>query len=173
MSTNLLRGRVHKYGNDIDTDGIIPARYCTSIRVADLAPHALEDVDPSFTKKVKPGDVVVAGRNFGCGSSREVAPLAIQGAGVACVIAHSFARIFYRNAINIGLPILVAPDAAEAIADGSELEVNLSSGQIRDLSKGGVFMAAPFPDAVQEIIKAGGMIGYVQRRLTGREVSRR
>ncbi len=161
----LLAGRAHKYGDNVDTDVIIPARYCTSFKVEDLAPHALEDLDPGFVKKCRKGDFIVAGRNFGCGSSREVAPMAIRGAGVACVVAASFARIFYRNAINIGLPILECPAAAEAIRDGDELEIDLGAGAIRDRTGTREFRAAPFPEVMQEIIRVGGMEAYVRRRL--------
>lgn len=166
-----LTGRVHKYGDNVDTDVIIPARYCTSIKVEELAPHALEDLDPDFVKKVKKGDFIVAGRNFGCGSSREVAPIAIRGAGVACVIAASFARIFFRNAINIGLPILECPDAASVVANQDALEIDLTSGMIRDVTQNKEFRAAPFPAIMQEIIDLGGMEAYVRKRLTEKKAS--
>ena len=130
MTSHVLKGKAIKYGDDVNTDVIIPARYCTSFRAEELAPHCMEDLDPDFLQKRRPGDLIVAGSNFGCGSSRENAPLAIKGAGIGCVIAKSFARIFYRNSINIGLPILESPEAAEAIAEGHEVEVDLGAGRI-------------------------------------------
>jgi len=165
MTDELLTGRVFKYGDSVDTDVIIPARYCTSYRAEELAPHALEDLDPTFAERVEAGDVIVAGHNFGCGSSRENAPLAIKGAGVSCVIARSFARIFFRNSINIGLPILIAPDAVDGIEDGDQVEVEPASGTIRNLTRGGRWQASPFPPEVREIIRAGGLVGYVKGRL--------
>lgn len=167
----MMRGTAHKYGDNIDTDVIIPARYCTSINVADLAPHALEDLDPTFVKRVKQGDILVAGANFGCGSSREVAPLTLRGAGVAVVIAKSFARIFYRNSINVGLPILEAPEAAEAIANGAEVEIDLAHGKIRDVSTGKEYAAAAFPAVMQEIIDAGGLANFVKKRVAERDTA--
>jgi len=160
-----MQGRVWKFGNDIDTDAIIPARYLNTSDPAELAKHVMEDADATFPEKVKRGDIIVALKNFGCGSSREHAPLALKTAGVACVIAHSFARIFYRNAINIGLPILESPEAAARIEEGHEVKVDLSAGSITDLTTGQTFMAAPFPDFMQEIMAKGGLIGYVQWRL--------
>ncbi|HEY3352909.1 MAG TPA: 3-isopropylmalate dehydratase small subunit [Polyangia bacterium] len=159
------RGRVHLYGDDVDTDVIIPARHCATNDVAELARHALEDLDPGFVARVRPGDVIVAGRNFGCGSSREVAPLALLGAGVGAVVAASFARIFFRNAINVGLPILECPAAAAALAAGSEVAIDLAAGAVRDLATGRVYAAAPFPPMMREIIAAGGLVEYVRRRL--------
>lgn len=167
----MLRGRAHKYGDNVDTDVIIPARYCTSIKVEDLAPHALEDLDPGFVTKARQGDFIVAGRNFGCGSSREVAPIAIRGAGVACVVAASFGRIFYRNAINIGLPILECAEASAEIRDGDEIEIDLAAGTIRDTTLGKEFRAAPFPAIMQEIIDLGGLEAYVRRRLAERKAA--
>ncbi|AFK22443.1 3-isopropylmalate dehydratase small subunit [Pyrococcus sp. ST04] len=160
-----VRGRAWKYGDHVDTDVIIPARYLNTSDPKELAQHVLEDLDPEFRFKMKPGDIIVAGENFGCGSSREHAPLAIKAAGVSCVIAKSFARIFYRNAINIGLPILEAPEAVDRIDTGDELEVDFSTGEIRNLTKGEVYHANPFPDFVMEIIKAGGLIEWTKRRL--------
>ncbi|ASJ16616.1 3-isopropylmalate dehydratase [Thermococcus chitonophagus] len=160
-----VKGRAWKYGDHIDTDVIIPARYLNTSDPKELAQHVLEDLDPEFRFKMKPGDIIVAGENFGCGSSREHAPLAIKAAGVSCVIAKSFARIFYRNAINIGLPILEAPEAVERIETGDELEVDFSTGEIRNLTKGEVYHANPFPDFIMEIIKAGGLIEWTKRRL--------
>lgn len=155
-------GKVYKFGSNIDTDAIIPARYLNTFDPQELARHCMEDADANFPNKVKPGDMIVAEKNFGCGSSREHAPIAIIGAGVSCVIAHSFARIFYRNAINTGLPILESPAAAEAINEGDELEVELETGTIRNLRTSEVYQAAPFPDFMQGIIAKGGLINYVK-----------
>jgi 3-isopropylmalate/(R)-2-methylmalate dehydratase small subunit len=155
-------GKVYKFGNNIDTDAIIPARYLNTIDPQELARHCMEDADADFPNKVKPGDMIVAEKNFGCGSSREHAPIAIIASGVSCVIAHSFARIFYRNAINTGLPILESPEAAEAINEGDELEVELETGSIRNLRTGEIYQAAPFPDFMQGIIAKGGLINYVK-----------
>lgn len=157
-----LRGRSHKYGNNVDTDVIIPARYLNTIDPAKLASHCLEDLDPGFAAAVEPGDMIVAGKNFGCGSSREHAPIAIRGSGVSCVIAADFARIFFRNAINTGLPILECPEAAREIRPGDELEVDLVTGTIADLSTGRSFAAKPFPDFILEIIRAGGLAGFLR-----------
>jgi len=165
MSKNKLNGKVFKYGDSIDTDVIIPARYCTSFHAEDLAPHCLEDLDATFASRVKSGDVIVAGHNFGCGSSRENAPIAIRGAGVSCVIARSFARIFYRNSINIGLPILIAPDAVDGIEDGDQVEVDPTTGIIHNLTKPGEWQADPFPEDIEKIIKIGGLVNYVKERL--------
>jgi 3-isopropylmalate/(R)-2-methylmalate dehydratase small subunit len=160
-----VKGKVHQFGDDVDTDVIIPARYLNSYDPAELARHCMEDIDPKFAAAVRPGDLIVAGRNFGCGSSREHAPLAIKGAGVGCVIAASFARIFYRNAINTGLPILECPEAAAAIAAGNEVEVDLASGKITDLTTGRAFPAKPFPGSILEIIQAGGLIQRLKNRM--------
>lgn len=160
-----IKGRVWKFGNDVDTDLIIPARYLNTTDPAELAAHCMEDADPTFAKKVSPGDIIVAGKNFGCGSSREHAPLAIKAAGVACVIAASFARIFYRNAINIGLPILESPEASASLRDGDVVEIDLSTGTIENQTKGEVYRAAPFPPFMQEIMRAGGLINYVRERM--------
>lgn len=165
-----LRGRAWKFGHDIDTDVIIPARYLNTSDPAELARHCMEDADPSFAARVQPGDIIVAGKNFGCGSSREHAPLAIKACGVSCVIAASFARIFYRNAFNIGLPILESPEAAADIQQGDEVEVDLGSGTITNLTRGRQYRAAPVPPFMQEIIAAGGLINYVRRRLEKDEV---
>jgi len=156
-----MQGRVWKFGDNIDTDLIIPARYLNTSDPKELAKHAMEDADPNWVKKMKPGDFIVAGENFGCGSSREHAPVALKAAGVSAVIAKSFARIFYRNAINIGLPILEAPKAAEAIKEGDAVEVDLSAGEIKDLTTGKKFNAQPFPEFMQKIINAGGLIKYI------------
>ena len=154
----MLEGTVHKYGDNIDTDVIIPARYLLSGDASVLAKHCMEDIDERFISRVKPGDVMVGGENFGCGSSREHAPLALKGSGISCVIAASFARIFYRNAINIGLPIFECPAAAEAIENGDTVSINPSSGEILDKTTGKAFYAAPFPEEIQKIIDAGGLL---------------
>jgi 3-isopropylmalate/(R)-2-methylmalate dehydratase small subunit len=163
--SSLLKGRVHRYGDNVNTDEIIPARYLNSTSVAELAAHCMEDIDVEFVKQVKPGDLIVGGENFGCGSSREHAPIAIKGAGVSAVIAAGFARIFFRNAINIGLPVLVAPEAAAAAQKGDELEVDLTTGAIRNVTRGKSYQAAPFPPFLQELIAAGGLMAHVQKRL--------
>jgi 3-isopropylmalate dehydratase small subunit len=160
-----LRGRAHRYGDNVDTDAIIPARYLNLSEPAELAAHCMEDFDVNFSDRVQPGDVIVAGSNFGCGSSREHAPLAIKATGVSCVIAGSFARIFFRNAINIGLPILESPEAAGAINDGDLVEVELETGHIQDLTTGQDFQARPYPEFMLEIIQAGGLIPQVKGRL--------
>ena len=152
-----LTGKVWKYGDNVDTDAIIPARYLSLSTPEELARHCMEDIDPEFAQRVQPGDVIVATTNFGCGSSREHAPLAIKGAGVSCVIAKTFARIFYRNAINIGLPILECP-AAEEIEAGQTLEVELETGRIHNLDTGQTFQAEPYPEFMLGIIRAGGLI---------------
>ena len=159
-----LTGKVYKFGNNIDTDAIIPARYLNTFDPQELARHCMEDADADFPNKVRSGDMIVAERNFGCGSSREHAPIAIKAAGVSCVIAHSFARIFYRNAINIGLPILESPQAADAIREGDEVEVDLESGRIKNLKSGEVYNAAPFPEFMQGIMAKGGLINYVKEK---------
>ncbi|MEW5919548.1 MAG: 3-isopropylmalate dehydratase small subunit [Bacillota bacterium] len=159
-----LSGNIWKFGDDVDTDAIIPARYLNTSDAAELARHCMEDADPSFSTKLSPGDIIVAGKNFGCGSSREHAPLAIKAAGIACVIAESFARIFYRNSINIGLPILESPEASRRLAEGDRVEVNLEKGEIRDLASGETFTAVPFPPFMQELIAAGGLINYVRQK---------
>lgn len=163
-----LIGRVHKYGANVDTDVIIPARYLNVSDPAELASHCMEDIDPDFVRKMRPGDVIVAETNFGCGSSREHAPLAIKTAGVAVVIADSFARIFYRNAINIGLPILECPEAVQGAKAGDELEVELATGEVRNLTTGQTFQAKPYPEFMLQIMAAGGLIEHTRRRLAGR-----
>jgi len=162
-----LEGKVWKFGNDIDTDVIIPARYLNTSVPEELAKHCMEDADPQFASKVQPGDIIVAGKNFGCGSSREHAPIAIKASGVACVIAHSFARIFYRNSINIGLPIFECPEAVEAIEEGHRIAVDAETGKITDLTTGGSFQAQPFPEFMQELIEAGGLMNYVAKKVKG------
>ena len=154
-------GKVHRYGDNVDTDVIIPARYLNTSSHAELAAHCMEDIDRDFVKKVKPGDIIVAGRNFGCGSSREHAPIAIKVSGVSCVIACSFARIFFRNSINIGLPILECADAAQAIADGDEVEVDFDTGAIKDVTNGKTYRAQPYPPFLQNIIAKGGLLNSI------------
>jgi len=160
-----LTGKVWKYGANVDTDAIIPARYLNVSAPEELAPHCMEDIDPEFAQKVQPGDIIVATTNFGCGSSREHAPLAIKAAGVSCVIAKSFARIFYRNAINIGLPILECPAAVEGTEAGHTLEVELETGRIRNLDTGETFQAQPYPEFMMGIIQASGLIEYTKKEL--------
>ncbi len=159
------RGKAHKFGAHIDTDQIIPARYLTTTDPNELAMHVMETADPDFVKKVKPGDFIVADVNFGCGSSREHAPISIKGAGVRCVIAKSFARIFFRNSINLGLPVLESPEAVDAIQDGDELEVDLATGKIRNLTTEEVFVAKPYEPFMMDIINAGGLVEYTKRKL--------
>lgn len=158
------KGKVLKYGDNVDTDVIIPARYLNSSDPAELATHCMEDIDKDFVNKVKAGDIMVANKNFGCGSSREHAPIAIKASGVACVIAETFARIFYRNAINIGLPIIECPEAAKAIEDGDEVEVDFDSGKIYDLTKGTEYQGQAFPAFMQKIIDAEGLINYINAK---------
>ena len=153
-----FKGTAFRYGRDVDTDVIIPARYLNTSDPAELAKHCLEDLDPTFVDRVKKGDIIVADENFGCGSSREHAPVAIKAAGVSVVIAKSFARIFYRNAINIGLPILECEEAAEEIAPGDQVAVDFDTGIITDLTTGKTWQAQPFPPFIQNIIKAGGLL---------------
>ena len=154
-------GRVFKYGDNVDTDVIIPARYLNATKGEELAKHCMEDIDKDFVNKVQKGDIIVANKNFGCGSSREHAPLAINCAGVSCVIAETFARIFYRNAINIGLPIIECPEAAKAIESGHEVEVDFDSGVITDKTTGESFTGQAFPPFMQKIITAGGLVNYI------------
>ncbi|HOP11957.1 MAG TPA: 3-isopropylmalate dehydratase small subunit [Oscillospiraceae bacterium] len=160
-------GTVIKYGNNVDTDVIIPARYLNSSDPKELASHCMEDIDATFVKRVKAGDIIVGGRNFGCGSSREHAPLAIKTSGIACVVAESFARIFYRNAINIGLPIIECPEASKAIAEGDEVEIDFDSGKIIDFTAKKTYTAQPFPQFIQSIIEAGGLINAIGKNLIG------
>ena len=157
------KGKVIKYGDNIDTDIIIPARYLNIMDRNELASHCMEDLDADFSKKVESGDVIVAGSNFGCGSSREHAPQVIKDSGISCVIAESFARIFFRNAINIGLPIVECPEAAKAIACGDEVEINFDTGEIRDITLNKSFRAQPFPEFLQNMINAGGLINYINK----------
>ena len=158
------QGKAHKYGDNVDTDVIIPARYLNTSAPAELAAHCMEDIDPGFAGSVKRGDIIVAGRNFGCGSSREHAPLAIKASGVSCVIAENFARIFYRNALNIGLPILECPDTVRAVSAGDDVTVDLESGEILDVTTGRQFRAEPFPPFMMDLIAAGGLVAYLKGR---------
>jgi 3-isopropylmalate/(R)-2-methylmalate dehydratase small subunit len=160
-----MSGKAHKYGDHIDTDQIIPAQYLVTTVPKELAIHCMETPDPDFVKRVKEGDVMIAGINFGCGSSREHAPIAIMGAGVTCVIAKSFARIFFRNSINLGLPVLESPEAVDGITAGDELEVDFASGEIRNLTTEQVYHAKPFEPFMMEIIEAGGLIEFTKLRL--------
>ena len=155
------KGTVFKYGDNVDTDVIIPARYLNSSDPAELAAHCMEDIDKTFIGKVQKGDIIVATKNFGCGSSREHAPIAIKAAGVSCVIAETFARIFYRNAINIGLPIIECPEAARGIEAGDRVEVDFDSGIIVNQTKGTQFQGQAFPPFMQKIIAAGGLVNYI------------
>lgn len=155
-------GRVFRYGDNVDTDVIIPARYLNSSDKDDLRKHCMEDIDPEFVKNVQQGDIIVAGKNFGCGSSREHAPIAIKASGVSCVIASTFARIFFRNSINIGLPILECPEAADEIKAGDVLSVDFSTGEISDKTTGKTYKAEPFPPFMQRLIESGGLIGYIK-----------
>ena len=170
MSTRgkTIRGKIWKYGDNVDTDAILPARYLNTSLEAEMAAHCMEDFDATFSEKVQPGDIIVAGKNFGCGSSREHAPLAIKASGVSCVIAETFARIFFRNAINIGLPILECPQAAQGAEVGQTLEVNLASGTIRNLDTGQGYQASAYPPFMLEIIDAGGLVEYTRLKLNSR-----
>lgn len=157
-------GHVFKYGDNVDTDVIIPARYLNSSDPKELATHCMEDIDKEFVGNVKMGDIIVANKNFGCGSSREHAPLAIKASGISCVIAETFARIFYRNAINIGLPIVECPEAAKAIASGDEVEVDFDSGMITNKTTGETFQGQAFPPFMQKIIDCGGLVNYINEK---------
>lgn len=160
----ILRGKVRKFGSDVDTDVIIPAKYLNITDPQELGKHCLEGIDPDFYKRMKPGDIIVAGKNFGCGSSREHAPLAIKAVGISCVIAKTFARIFYRNAFNIGLPILECADASDRIEEGQEIEVNLNTGEIRNLLLGQSLQAKPIPPFMQDLIRDGGLMNQLAKR---------
>ncbi len=164
----MLTGKVHKYGADVNTDVIIPARYLSLSDPAELARHCMEDIDKDFLDRVQPGDIIVATTNFGCGSSREHAPLAIKASGISCIIAKSFARIFYRNAINIGLPLFECEDAVDRTGAGDTLAVDLTSGKIKNLSIGVLFTASPYPDFMAELISVGGLIEYTKKRIARR-----
>ena len=164
----MLKGKVHKYGADINTDVIIPARYLNMSQPEELAQHCMEDLDRDFIKRVKPGDIIMGTTNFGCGSSREHAPLAIKAVGVSCVIAETFARIFFRNAINIGLPLLECAEAVEKTESGDILEIDLASGEIKNLTRNLVFTAQPYPPFMAELISTGGLANYTRERLESR-----
>lgn len=168
----MIQGKVHRYGDNVDTDVIIPARYCTAFTEAELAPHALEDLDADFVKKVKKGDILVAGRNFGCGSSRENAPIAIKGAGISCVVATSFARIFYRNSINIGLPIFESGEAVADASDGDEMRVDPVAGVLENVTRGTTYKVPPFPAIIQEIISSGGMVEFAKSRIQQQKIKK-
>lgn len=157
-------GKVHKYGDNVDTDVIIPARHLNTSDHKELASHCMEDINTEFVKKVKQGDIMVGGENFGCGSSREHAPIAIKASGIDCVIAKTFARIFYRNAINIGLPILECPEASEKIQDGDKVSIDFDSGVITNETKGETYQALPFPDFIKDIMAKGGLIAQISGR---------
>ena len=166
----MLKGKVHKYEENVNTDAIIPARYLNVSDPRELARHCMEDIDKDFVKKVRRGDIIVATTNFGCGSSREHAPLCIKAAGISCVIAKSFARIFFRNALNIGLPLLECKGAVDNTKAGDILEVELASGRIKNLTKGTEFTAEPYPDFMAELLSAGGLIAYTKNRLANRRI---
>ena len=166
----MLKGKVHKYGADVNTDVIIPARYLNISDPDELAKHCMEDIDPDFINTVQPGDFIMATTNFGCGSSREHAPLAIKAAGISCVVAKSFARIFFRNAINIGLPLLECEEAVDNTGAGEVLEIDLSRGEVKNITSGRLFTAKPYPDFMAELISAGGLIEHTRKRLDSRRV---
>ena len=168
----ILKGTAHKYGKNVDTDVIIPGRYCNLIDPVELGKHALEDLDANFVKKVKPGDLIVADTNFGCGSSREVAAVALKGAGVAGVVAKSFARIFYRNCINTGLPIFECPEGVDGIEDGDTITVDAANGVIRNETRGKEYKATQLPEFMQDLIKMGGLLRYVEKRLAEKSAAR-
>ena len=160
----MIKGKIHKFGANIDTDAIIPSRYANMTAPAHLGQHCMEGITPEFSQQVQPGDIIMATTNFGCGSSREVAPISIKGAGVACVVAKTFARIFFRNAINIALPLLECAEAVDNTDPGDEVQIDLSSGTIRNITKGKEFSAASYPDFLRNIIDAGGLIAYTKDR---------
>jgi 3-isopropylmalate/(R)-2-methylmalate dehydratase small subunit len=161
----IFRGRVLKFGEDVNTDVIIPGKYLNITNPQELGKHCMEGITPDFHQKMKSGDIIMAGKNFGCGSSREHAPLAIKAVGISCVIAKTFARIFYRNAFNIGLPILECADASDRIEEGQEIEVNLNTGEIRDLFRGRSFQAKPIPPFMQDLIRDGGLMNHLTKRM--------
>jgi len=160
----MVQGKVHKFPDNVDTDVIIPARYLNTSNHAELAAHCMEDIDPDFVNKKQPGDIIVAGWNFGCGSSREHAPIAIKESGIACVIAKTYARIFYRNAINIGLPIFECEAASDGIAEGDEISVDYSTGVITNLTRGETYQAQPLPEFIQNIVNQGGLLQSLQKK---------
>ncbi len=159
-----MKGKVWKFGSDVNTDEIIPARYLNTSDPVELARHCMEDIDPEFMNKVQPGDIIMAEDNFGCGSSREHAPIAIKAGGISCVIANNFARIFFRNCINIGLPIIESPEVVAGTSNGDELEVDLGAGLVRNLTSGKEWRVPAFPKEMQEIISAGGLMAYVKQQ---------
>ncbi|MGI5892423.1 MAG: 3-isopropylmalate dehydratase small subunit [Bacillota bacterium] len=161
----IIQGKVHKYGDNVDTDAIIPARYLATADPAELAKHCMEDIDVAFVNNVQLGDIIVAGKNFGCGSSREHAPISIKAAGISCVIAEDFARIFFRNALNIGLPIAQSAQASQAVNKGDQLKIDLSAGVIENLTKNEQYNISPFPPFMQELIEAGGLVPYTKKQL--------
>jgi 3-isopropylmalate dehydratase small subunit len=161
----MIKGKVHKYGSNVDTDVIIPARYLNTTDPKELASHCMEDIDAEFVKTVQPGDIIVADDNFGCGSSREHAPIAIKASGVGCVIANTYARIFYRNALNTGLPILECPEAVAGISNGDTVEIDLASGGITDVTTGKSFQAKPFPPFMRELIEVGGLVNFTKAKV--------
>jgi 3-isopropylmalate/(R)-2-methylmalate dehydratase small subunit len=163
MSDIILKGKVHKYGSNVNTDEIIPARYLNTTDPTVLAKYCMEDIDKDFVKNVKHGDIIVAENNFGCGSSREHAPISIKAAGVSAVIANSFARIFFRNSINIGLPILESEEAVKSIKNGDEIEINLNKGTIYNITQNKTYQSQPFPEFMQKIVKSGGLLGYIKK----------
>jgi len=165
-----FRGKAFKFGDDVDTDVIIPARYLNTTDPKVLASHCMEGIDPEFPKKASPGDMIFGGRNFGCGSSREHAPLAIKSLGISCVVAKSFARIFYRNSFNIGLPLVECEEAFEETENGDEIEVDLESGELKNLRRNKVYRFKPLPLFMIELIREGGLINYISKRLRKREV---
>ncbi|MDP3112567.1 MAG: 3-isopropylmalate dehydratase small subunit [Thermodesulfovibrionales bacterium] len=164
----IIKGKNWKFGNDIDTDAIIPARYLNTSDPKELAKHIMEDADRDFPSKVKAGDIIVAGKNFGCGSSREHAPIAIKAAGIQAVIAKSFARIFYRNSFNTGIPIFESEEASEKIAQGDEIEIDTDGGIIKNISKGETYKANPIPPFMQELISAGGLVEWTKKKLAAK-----
>jgi 3-isopropylmalate/(R)-2-methylmalate dehydratase small subunit len=161
----MVKGRVHKYGSNVDTDVIIPARYLNTTDPKELASHCMEDIDGDFVKKVQSGDIMVADENFGCGSSREHAPISIKASGISCVIAKTFARIFYRNSLNVGLPIMECTEAVDGISDGDIVEVDFETGKIKNVTTGKEFQSKPFPEFMQKLINSGGLVNYAREKL--------
>ena len=164
----MIKGKVHKFGANVDTDAIIPSLYANLTVPSELGEHCMEGIAPGFAKNVTPGDIIMATSNFGCGSSRELAPISIKGAGISCVIAKTFARIFFRNSINIALPLLECPEAVENTSQNDDLEIDLASGKIRNITRNMMFTAAPYPDFIRGIIDAGGLIEYTKKRKSGK-----
>ncbi len=163
-----IKGKAWKFGDDVNTDEIIPARYLITTDPKELAKHVMEDIDPEFPNKVQPGDIIVAGKNFGCGSSREHAPLALKGAEIGAIIAESFARIFYRNAINLGLPIIESPEIAKETDEGDILEIDLAEGTVKNVTKGKEYKIKPLPESLQKVMEAGGLMDYAKDKLQGK-----